>query len=146
MHSSIRVRGVNQVADGQSVHNLIESVFIKAQDDKCWMRLISKENCYEMFTKRGLIINDTFLVIFSVEKFWFMDQEVLSEQFVGKLYSEGTGTMKDVCDFFTIEAKARNCSAVIAGSLIAFSSRGIQRLYEREGFTLEGVQMIKVLK
>ena len=142
--TSIQVRKASRDIDGEAVHRLIDSVIERSSKE--WMVHISKLKSYETAMKAGFIINETYIVIFSTETPWFMDGSVLTEQFVGKIYPDGSGTMKDVCDFLTEEAKARQCLAVIAGSLVAPSSRGVQRLYEREGFTLEGVQMVKVLR
>lgn len=144
MPSSIQVRKADPFIDDKAVSELIESLFDRTF--KQWMTHLNKSRCFDMAMKNGFIINDTYLVIFSTETPWFMDKDVLCEQFVGKAYPDGSGSMKDVCNFFTEEAKARKCVAIFAGSLIAPSSRGIQRLYEREGFVLEGVQMVKVLK
>ena len=144
LKTSIQVRKINRNIDGEATHKIIDSLYRRSS--KKWMVHLSKLKCYETAMKGGFILNETYLVMFSTEIPWFMDGPVLCEQFVGKLYPKGSGTMKDVCDFLTEEAKARQCLAIFAGSLVAPSSRGIQRLYEREGFTLEGVQMIKVLK
>ena len=151
MHSSkqahstkamIQVRTV-EPKDGEHIRNMVERFVLN--HSKEWFRHLDIDACVKQGMSHGFIINETYLVIFGTEFPWFMNKPVLTEQFVGRVYRTKE-TLDCVVYFLEQEAIARQCCAILAGSLVAYSSRGISKLYQTHGFKQEGVQLIKVLR
>lgn len=142
MHSLKTIRRVKE-KDLPAMRVVLSSL---VQDiAKPWFKHLNQNKCIAMAHKAGFIINETYLVIFSVEQPWFLDGLCLTEQFVGRLYPNKE-SFACVTDFLEAEALARGCNTIIAGSIFSYSGTGIAKLYERQGFRTEGVQLIKVIK
>ena len=137
----IKIRKVTDV-DIAKLSEIVDRVLHK--NNKPWTVLFSKESALRTAKEKGIILNNSYLILFSISVPWFVGSAVLYEQAVVKLYRNDT-SMNHVCAFFTYEALARGCVAVFSGSMFAYSSKGMRRLYERNGFVHEGDQMVKVL-
>jgi len=116
--------------------------FVHGSKAKSWFKYIDEEKVLELLCNSSFIINETYLVVMSeIQPWYFKEHKVLEEQLIVKLYNNG-GKFTDVLEFLKIEAKARGCVAVFAGSMLATQFQSLGRLYKSQGYKEEGGQYI----
>lgn len=113
---------------------------------KSWFHLIDREGALFALHNLSFIVEDTYLVIISVEQPWYFNKPVLVEQVILKINKQGKGTFKDVLDFLDQEAKGRGCIAIFAGSMLAKQYKAMNKLYESGNYELSGNQFIKLIE
>ena len=85
----------------------------------------------------SVILDDTYLLVYSVGSPWYSRETVVSEDMVLRL-SPGSH-FSVVTDFLDDLANEHDASVILTGGALSRSSRAITRLYERAGYTLEGI-------
>lgn len=116
--------------------------FIHGSKTKSWFKYVDRDSVISILCNASFIINETYLVVISeIVPWYFKDQRVLEEQLIVKLYNN-EGKFSDVLDFLKQEAKARNCVAVFAGSMLAIQFQSLGRLYKSQGYKEEGGQYV----
>ena len=140
MTSNLKVRLTCQ-EDMEAILDTYDK-FIHGSKAKPWFKYIDKNKVIPLLCNASFIINETYLVVMSeIVPWYFKDQRVLEEQLIVKLYNNG-GKFTDVLEFLKIEAKARGCVAVFAGSMLAIQFQSLGRLYKSQGYKEEGGQYI----
>lgn len=137
----LQVREANE-DDRLAINGALEKVLNHRPKD--WFQLLDNKACVDVTVNAGFIINETYLVLIGEEVPWYINKPVLIEHVILKVY-RGKGKFKDVCQFLTMEAKARKCVAILAGSSFAKAEKAMSKLYEKEGFYLTGDQFTKIL-
>ncbi len=80
----------------------------------------------------SVILDEAFLLVYSVGTPWYSDNLYLEEQLVLRI---GEGSSFDVVtDMLDDLADIVNAEAIIVASALAFSNRALSRLYTRRGF------------
>lgn len=84
-----------------------------------------------------------YLVVYDVDRCWGLKDQMLNEIIVVRL-APG-------CDFSVVptflerQARAAGCRYVVAGTALAKDNRALAALYQRNGFSLSHMQMMKEL-
>lgn len=140
MTSDLKVR-LSCQEDMEAILNTYDE-FIHGSKAKSWFKYIDKDYVVSVLCNTSFIINETYLVVISeIVPWYFKDKKVLEEQLIVKLYNNG-GKFTDVLEFLKIEAKARGCVAVFAGSMLAIQYKALTKLYMSQGYKEEGGQYV----
>lgn len=83
---------------------------------------------------KSVIVDEAYLIVYDIGCTWYSDRLFLQEQMVLRL---GPGSsFAAVCLTLEELRKQYGCEDILVGGALAFSHRGLTRLYQREGFEL----------
>ena len=86
------------------------------------------------------VLDDSYLLIYNVGSPWYSTSSVLSEEMVLRLRPGSHFSV--VTDYLDDLAEHYDCDLILVGGALSRSSRAITRLYQRQGFTVEGVPQL----
>lgn len=114
---------------------------------KAWAKLI-KPKYIDRVLKGGnpnihaVIVEETYLVLFSVIRPWFTDQTLLDEKLIFRLY-DGVGEFSDVISVLETLAQHENAAGIMVGTGLAPSDKAMSRMYQRVGFESSSSNLYK---
>lgn len=88
----------------------------------------------------AVILDDSYLLVYSIGSPWYSKSTVLVEDMVLRLAPGSHFSV--VTDYLEDLAEQNDCDMILVGGALARSSRAITRLYQRQGFTVEGVPQL----
>ena len=84
----------------------------------------------------AVVIDNAYLLVYAIGSPWYSLEVALQELLVLRI---GTGSeFSVVTDYLDDIAEVCGCSIILAGGALARNSRAITRLYQRQGYSLEG--------
>lgn len=87
------------------------------------------------------IVDDSYLVVFTIGAPWYTDELVLEE--LGILTLGRGGDFAVVTRFLEDAAKANGCVMVAVGTALSRENEALARKYKRQGYLTEAYQLIK---
>jgi len=91
-------------------------------------------------TYTSVVLDDSYLLIYNVGSPWYSTSSVLVEEMVLRLQPGSHFSV--VTDYLDDLAEHYDCDLILVGGALSRSSRAITRLYQRQGFTVEGVPQL----
>ena len=83
----------------------------------------------------SVILDESYLVCYSVVEPWYKDYGVVVERLVLKL--DNTSSFDVVCEFLEDVAREHGCNAIVSGGALAVKTKALKHLYEKHGFVEE---------
>lgn len=88
----------------------------------------------------SVILDEAYLLVYNIGSPWYTQELILVEEMVLRI---GKGShFSVVTDYLADLAEEHGCRVQLVGGALARSSRAITRLYQRQGFTVEGVPQL----
>lgn len=81
----------------------------------------------------AVIVNEDYLLLYSVVKPYYSKDNILQEQLVLRIRNTGA-TFINVVDTLRLLCKVNSCRGILVGTALAFRQRALARLYENAGF------------
>lgn len=88
-----------------------------------------------------ILVGET-LVAFSVLEPWFMQGQVIAEEFIAPL-TDNPAPIADVVDALTAAGKAAGCTMLTLGTRANTRQRGLAHLFEQTGARLSTMELVK---
>lgn len=105
---------------------------------KKWVNLIDPDLIEKTLKNQNpkidcVIVEDTYLVLFSVIRPWFTNKILIDEKLIFRLL-DGPGKFTDVIEALEYIAQVMGASAVMAGTALAPKDEVLVRMFQRAGF------------
>ena len=96
---------------------------------------------------QAYILEDTYLIVADIVTPWYSapGTKVLAELLVLRVY-QGPGKFSDIPRALTAIAAVEGAGSIVVGTALTVGNRGLQRMYAREGFKVEAVELFKSMR
>jgi len=94
-----------------------------------------------------LLVDNEYLIGFSIEQPWFLEEEILNEEFVLHI-SRGASSLKNAVNALVQVGRNLEVQHVAVGTLAAdnlYRHEGLASLYEKQGFTRQAYSLMRKL-
>jgi hypothetical protein len=93
----------------------------------------------------SVIIEETYLLLFSIVKLWFSSEQFLEEKLLIKLL-DGPGKFSDVTKAFDQMAQNLRIDHIVVGTAMAPNDKALVRMYMRNGFEQSATGLYKQIE
>ena len=120
------------------------------RSNKEWTKLIDPYMVRQVLINKhpdihSIIVEETYLVSFALAKLWFTEEYFIEEKLVIRAYKDGKADFNSVIDALEHTARMTGAKGIITGTLMAPNNRAMSRLYQKRGFKIVQLGMLKTM-